>query len=350
MTENRTFGGELLMVPGYAENRWQTVVGLFGDPNNPDPLLVSKFELREGNAPGVNNIFDINRLLQTATHIAAALDTNGHDVMPIALGVKHGNCCGASINADPEIATEEMLDGDPKAIFGGAVMLNFPLTESIASRLLYHNIADGNPKRVIDVVIAPDVDPGVPDFLRRKNGKLRIMTNPVLGSLTRDSLDQAERFRYSRGGEAVVESNYTFVPDLRNDPRLSEQAAKLNPTVERGVLLGWAVGSTSTSNTIALVEGQRLIGNGVGQQSRVDAAELAVHKARQSGHNTIGSVAYSDSYFPFLDGPQVLIDAGIQAVYTSSGSVRDAEIFGAFEAAGVTVLALPDNETRGFVH
>lgn len=350
MSDTRTFGGELLLKPGYAENRWQEVVGLFGNPDNPDPLLVSNFVLEEGSPPGANNIFDINRMLQTGTHIAAALDLNGHEVPSVALGVKHGNPCGASIHEDHETATEEMLDGDGLAIFGGSTMFNFPLSESVADRLLHHRIEPGDPKRPIDVVIAPEVDEGVPDYLSRKRGKLRIMTNPVLGHLTRESLDQADRFRYSRGGEAVIESNYTFVPDFRNDERLWLPGEAPDLELERSILLAWAIGSTSTSNTITLVRNGMLIGNGVGQQDRVSAARIAVEKARRSGHDTGGSVAYSDSFFPFKDGPQVLIDAGIQAIFTSTGSMRDDEVFSTFERGGIRVFALPDAEVRGFYH
>lgn len=348
MADTRFFGGELLMTPGYAENRWQETIGLFGDPNNPNPLLVSKFELREGNIPGHNNLRDIGRMLQTTTHIAAGLEKNGHTVSSIALGVKHGNPCGASIHERAEVATEEMLDGDGQAIFGGSTMFNFAVTEAIADRLIHYKIAPDQPKRPIDVVTAPNVDEGVSAYLSRKNGKLRIMTNPALADLSETSLDTSERFRHMPGGEVLVETNYTFVPNFRKDRRLIGPGETLDPAIERSLLLAWAIGSTSTSNTITLVKDGMLIGNGVGQQDRVTAARLAVTKARNSGHDINGAVAYSDSFFPFVDGPNVLIDAGIQAIFTSSGSIRDKEIFAAFEEGGVRVFALPDDEMRGF--
>ncbi len=345
MADTKTFGGELLMTPGYAENRWQEVLGLYGDPNNPDPLLISKFELQAGSVPGYNNLCDMDRLLQTASHIAAALDYNGHSVPAIALGVKHGNACGASIHDDPEIATQQMVDGDPIAIFGGSTMFNFGVTEQVADELIHHGMEKG--RRLIDTVYAPGMDEGVPEHIARKDGKWRIMTNAALQKIGAKSLDTAKRFRFMRGGEALIQSNYTFIPDFRADERL-QQGEALNATLERYLLLAWAIGSTSNSNTITLVKNGMLIGNGVGQQDRVSAARLAVEKARQSGHDTEGAVAYSDSFFPFTDGPQVLVDAGVQAIFTSSGSRNDDEVFETFENGGVRVVSLPDAEMRGF--
>jgi len=91
-----------------------------------------------------------------------------------------------------------------------------------------------------------------------------------------------------------------------------------------------------------------LIGNGVGQQDRVGCCELALKRARDAGHDPKGAVAYSDSFFPFEDGPQVLADAGIRAIFATSGSMRDGVVKLALDKAGVRFYALPDAEARGF--
>lgn len=114
------------------------------------------------------------------------------------------------------------------------------------------------------------------------------------------------------------------------------------------MVLAWAVGSTSNSNTITLVKGGQLIGNGVGQQDRVGCCELAVKRALDAGHATEGSVAYSDSFFPFPDAPAVLADAGVKAIWATSGSVRDAEIQALCAERGVVLLQVPDTLGRGF--
>jgi phosphoribosylaminoimidazolecarboxamide formyltransferase/IMP cyclohydrolase len=118
----------------------------------------------------------------------------------------------------------------------------------------------------------------------------------------------------------------------------------------RSLVLAWAIGSTSNSNTITLVNSNRLIGNGVGQQDRVSAAELAIKRAQDAGHGhrLKGAVAYSDSFFPFPDGAQKLIDEGVSAILTSSGSVKDEEVFETITEAGVSLYTVPDSAGRGF--
>ena len=132
-----------------------------------------------------------------------------------------------------------------------------------------------------------------------------------------------------------------------NDPRV-EKYGELDQVQERDLLLAWAVGSTSNSNTITLVKDGRLIGNGVGQQDRVGCCELAIKRARDAGHETEGAVAYSDSFFPFPDGPEVLAGAGIKAILASSGSVKDGEVKAMCATHGVTLVMVPDAVGRGF--
>jgi phosphoribosylaminoimidazolecarboxamide formyltransferase/IMP cyclohydrolase len=236
-----------------------------------------------------------------------------------------------------------MLAGDPRAIFGGSVMLNFPITQEVAELLMTHGVETG--KRLLDVVAAADVADDVLASLRRKGGKLRVFTNPALGSLGESSLDTAQRFRYVRGG-MLAQDNYTFVFD-RTSAELERQGEATDST-ERGIVLAWAIGSTSNSNTIALVKGGMLIGNGVGQQDRVSAAELAIKRAGDAGHDVKGAVAYSDSFFPFPDGPEVLAKAGVRAILASRGSVQDKSVLEAMQKEGVVFYTLPDASARGF--
>jgi phosphoribosylaminoimidazolecarboxamide formyltransferase / IMP cyclohydrolase len=127
-----------------------------------------------------------------------------------------------------------------------------------------------------------------------------------------------------------------------------ERFGTLERRQESDLLLAWAVGATSNSNTTTLVRNGQLIGNGVGQQDRVGGCSLAVTRARDAGHEVTGAVAYSDSYFPFPDAPQVLIDAGVGAIFCTSGSVRDEIVLEAMLDAGVAVARLPDRDARGF--
>ncbi len=172
-----------------------------------------------------------------------------------------------------------------------------------------------------------------------------MLENPALASLTAKSLNSETRFRQVRGG-FLRQPNYTYVLDL-HDARI-ERTGALTPEAEKDLLLAWAVGSTSNSNTVCLVKDGQLIGNGVGQQDRVGGCELAIKRAKDARHDTAGAVAYSDSFFPFVDGPQALATAGVKTIFATSGSVRDAEVKAACADAGVSLVMIPDSVARGF--
>jgi phosphoribosylaminoimidazolecarboxamide formyltransferase/IMP cyclohydrolase len=277
------------------------------------------------------------------THIAAAFDLNNEKVPFIAVAVKHGNACGAAVGNDPLIVLGETVMGDPQAIFGGLVMTNFSIDEKNAEVLLKHGLTSG--KRLLDGVIAPNFTEAAITFMRRKADKCRFLSNMTLASLSQSSLDTTNRFRFVRGG-FLLEPNYTYVLNL-SDPQL-ERFGELTEQQKEDILLAWAINATSNSNTITLVKNKMLLGNGVGQQDRVSAAELAIKKAGGAGHDPAGAVAASDSFFPFPDGPQRLTDAGIKVIFATSGSIRDEAVKEVIAKADVTFLRLPDITARGF--
>ncbi|MBI3638569.1 hypothetical protein HY227_02390 [Candidatus Wolfebacteria bacterium] len=328
----------------YGENAWQIPAGLFAAETD-DNLALQKFKLIEGSAPSYNNFCDMDRLLQTITHIAAINESNQKTFPYIAVGGKHGNPCGVSVAKDSSEALRNMLIGDPLAIFGGLVMVNFPIGEEEAKILRQWNMPEGV-KRLLDGVLAPSFSDEAKIELNRKGGKCRLLENPALTLLDKSSLDSALKFRYVRGG-FLRQPNYTFVPDFK-DPDFELVGEKISESEEADILFAWAIGSTSNSNTITLVKNKMLIGNGVGQQDRVGAATLAIARARRSGHDTKGAVAYSDSFFPFPDGIQILIDAGVRVIFASKGSVNDEAIREICRNSGVSLYLLPDSKCRGF--
>ncbi|MFA5810071.1 MAG: hypothetical protein WC935_07025 [Thermoleophilia bacterium] len=328
----------------YGENGWQTPAGLYTTGTG-DPLALDQFTLVAGSAPSYNNLVDLERLTQTGTHVAAAFDSNYGEVPLIALGGKHGNCCGAAIGSRKERTTvlQKMINGDPRAIFGGLVWLNFLVDEAVAELLLSYNVPTG--RRILDGIIAPWFEPAAVEMLRRKGDKCRFLANPALSCLGQNSLDRAPRFRYVRGG-FLLQPNYTYLLDL-NDPAL-EKCPVLGTREERDLLLAWGIGSTSNSNTVTLVYKGSLVGNGVGQQDRVGGCQLAIARAGSAGHETRGCVAYSDSFFPFTDGPEELAQAGIIAILASSGSVRDDAVRAFCREHNVALYLIPDATGRGF--
>lgn len=345
----------------YGENPWQTPAAFYADNRvAADPLGLDQFEHVQGMERSYVNMTDIDRLLQTVTHIAAGFERNFDSVPSIAVGAKHGNACGAGVGDTAVEAIDKMLTGDTRAIFGGVVMLNGPIDEPVAQALMHHAV-DGDKPRLLDGVVGASVTKEALELLSRN--KLRVVVNPALATLGEDSLDRARRQRPVRGG-MLEQPNYNFVLDLADD--YMQTHGDPSDSQKRDMVLAWAVGSTSNSNTITLVKNGQLIGNGVGQQDRVGAGQLALTRTtielpelEERGDKLIlkialdknkldGAAAYSDSFFPFPDGPGLLAKAGIKAILTSSGSVADETVIGSLTDSGVAVMMVPDKTGRGF--
>ena len=338
-------GGKVRQCLCYGENAYQNPAGLYSNkitkPSSNDSLDLANFSLVAGTLPSYINFCDVDRMIQTVTHISAVFTANKRRMPFIAVGCKHGNACGAAIGDDYLTVILNMIRGSTRAIFGGMVMVNFPVNQSVAEKLVFYLMSEGK-RRLLDGVCAPSFSKEAIAILKRKGDRCRLFSN---SSLTFLSLDKAPRFRYVRGG-FLRQSNYTFVLDL-NAPEL-EKIGQATIQQEDDLLLAWAIGSTSNSNTITLVRDNYLIANAVGQQDRVGACALAVERAREAGHETEGAVAYSDSFFPFVDGPEVLAEAGIKVVLASSGSIRDEEVKRFCKEKGIVLYLIPDKIGRGF--
>jgi phosphoribosylaminoimidazolecarboxamide formyltransferase/IMP cyclohydrolase len=360
-TEISGFTARLNEPAKYGENPWQAPAAFYADNRvNVDPLGLDQFEHVKGMERSYVNMTDIDRLLQTVIHTAAGFDRNFGNVPYIAVGVKHGNACGAGV-ADTSVgAVKKMLEGDTRAIFGGVVMINGEIDKTVAETLMHHAMDNDRP-RLLDGVIGASVTDEALELLSRN--KLRVVVNPALSNLGEKSLDRTRRQRPVRGG-TLEQPNYDFVIDLK--AAYMQTYGEVTEQQKQDMVLGWAVGATSNSNTIALVKDGRLIGNGVGQQDRVGAAQLALTRATnefpeltEQGGSIIlkvaldkaklsGATAYSDSFFPFPDGPELLAKAGVKAILTSSGSVGDKQVVETLTKAGVGVMMVPDKAGRGF--
>lgn len=345
----------------YGENPQQAEAAFYADNRvAADPLGLDQFKHVQGMERSFINMTDIDRLLQTVTHAAAGFEVNFGKVPFIAVGVKHGNACGAAVADTAVEAIQKMLTGDTRAIFGGVVMVNAPIDKEVAETLMHHAMKGDRP-RLLDGAIGSSVTDEALEILSRN--KLRVVVNPALDSLGADSLDKSRRLRPVRGG-TLEQPNYDFVLNLKAD--YMQAHGEVSEQQKRDMILGWAVGATSNSNTISLVKNGQLIGNGVGQQDRVGAGQLALTRTTNEMpeltevgdiiHLTVkldrskldGATAYSDSFFPFTDGPELLAKAGIKAILTSSGSVGDPEVIKTLTNTGVFVMMVPDKVGRGF--
>ncbi|MEK9182655.1 MAG: hypothetical protein AAB809_01100 [Patescibacteria group bacterium] len=349
--------GEKKIECSYGENAYQKPARLYkmsrSNLDIGDELAIHNWNLVAGSSMSYNNVCDLDRMMQTMTHIGAGFEKNFNKVPEIAVGAKHGNACGAGVAENKIEAIDKMLQGDLRAIFGGCVMLNFPVDEKIAKELM-NKFCESN-RRLLDVIAAPSFTPEAVEILSRKKGKCRLLANPAIEKAGVSSLDVRKRFRYVRGG-FIEQPNYTFLPAI------APTMEGVPESILKDVVLAWAIGCTSNSNTITIVKEGRLYGNGVGQQDRVGAAKLAIFRADDAalfgqGLKSAGgeikadlenAVAYSDSFFPFPDAPEVLINRGIKTIFSTSGSVNDEKIIDLCKAKSVNLVMIPDSEARGF--
>lgn len=342
---NTTFAGivgEKIADVRYGENPWQKGYGLYADmcPTD-DPLGVRHWQTIAGN-PGHVNYTDVDRMLHTFTHIAEGLVKNQlRTDLFIAIGAKHGNPCGAAFSPKAEFALERMLEGNLKSIFGGTVLTNFTITAEHAQILRTHKQTKG--KRIFDLIVAPGFTPEAIDILNRKDEACKMIAIPGLSNLEQCRISTEKLLRPVRGG-FLLQDNYSYVLDCF----AASDTTLLSHRIAYNMVLAWAVNATSNSNTITIVDDDKLIGNGTGQADRVECCELAIKRVKDAGHEIEGATVCSDSFFPFVDGPEVLIQAGVNVILGNSGSIKDNEVQAYCEQKGCMLLLIPNAEGRGF--
>jgi phosphoribosylaminoimidazolecarboxamide formyltransferase/IMP cyclohydrolase len=303
--------GKLAIKCKYGENPWQTPAALFATDND-DPLALHRFDLVEGADPSYINFTDFNRCLQAMTHVIAAFRVNRIKAKYFAVIVKHGNAIGASYGNSKTEVIKKTLAGNPRAAWGGILITNFTIGEAEAELLRTYLIK--KQQRILDGVLTPAITIGAISILKRAQGLCRIMINKELRN---PALDVSTIIHTVRGG-FLRQPNFEYVFNFKHDK--VDQYGRLARRKKTDLLLAWALCSTSSSNTITIVNNCMLIGNGTGQDDRVGAAQLAIRKARTFKHLLKGAVCCSDSFFPYVDGPRALVQAGIIAILTVSGS------------------------------
>ena len=260
----------------------------------------------QGKELSYNNLLDVDAALRCVREFEE----------PAAAVVKHRTLCGLACAAAPGDAYDRAHAGDPESAFGGAVGLNRPLDRALAERLC---------ATFLEVIVAPSVEPAAREILRAK-ANLRVLT------VSWPPDGPAVECRQLSVGWLLQE------PDrLGLDPATLRVATARAPTdAERGTLgFAWAAVKHVLSNGIVLAGGRATLGIGQGQPSRVGAVRLAI---QQAGARSRGAVAASDGFFPFQDGVELLAKAGITAVIQPGGSIRDAEVSAAADAAGMAML------------
>lgn len=261
------------------------------------------------------------------TDADAALRAAYDQIEPAVAIIKHANPCGIAIGSNIAEAYLKAHACDPVSAFGGVVAANRTVTKSMATSLV---------DVFTEVIIAPEYELEALELLKQKSN-LRILTTEMktYGPLEPRSVS---------GGLLVQSAD--LINDQGDDPKNWRQVS--GPPVSLEVLVdlnfAWRAVRAVKSNAILLAKDGASVGVGMGQVNRVDSAKLAVTRA---GERAIGSVAASDAFFPFADGLQILIAAGVSAVVSPGGSVRDDEVIAAAAQAN---LPLFFTGTRHFSH
>jgi phosphoribosylaminoimidazolecarboxamide formyltransferase/IMP cyclohydrolase len=241
---------------------------------------------------------------------------------PACAIVKHNNPCGCALGRTARDAYERAFASDPVSAYGGVIALNRPVDEACAQALS---------KQFIEVLLAPAFEPEALEVLtQKKNVRLLelpdwpepaggLEAKPVIGGLLVQDRDEVSETADQMSVMTTKQPSDAEWQDMR---------------------FAWQVCRHVRSNAIVIARDGATIGIGAGQMSRVDAVNIAIEKARAGQPDLLaGSSLASDAFFPFADGPQLAIDAGVTAIIQPGGSVRDEEVVAAADAAGVAMVA-----------
>jgi phosphoribosylaminoimidazolecarboxamide formyltransferase/IMP cyclohydrolase len=272
--------------------------------------VLSQVEQLHGKELSYNNLNDLS---------AARLLTREF-ALPACVIVKHANPCGVAVAATIEEAYEKALASDPVSAYGGIVVLNRQVTAELGSRLA---------EQFVEVLLAPGYDDGALETLKRK-AAIRILFD---GERRRAEAGERD-YKRVLGGLLVQDRDFDI------EDREGMNVVCGDPSEEQwgDLLFAWRVSKHVTSNAIVLVNGLQTVGIGAGQQSRVDAVRIALEKAEEHGHHLEGAGLASDAFFPFADGPQLALVAGVRAIIQPGGSKRDAEVVAAVQEAGACMV------------
>ena len=274
-------------------------------------------EQLQGKQMSYNNFVDADAALR------AAYD---HEQPCIAI-IKHANPCGIAVGADIVEAYRKALATDPVSAFGGVVAANREIDAETATAMA---------EVFTEVLVAPSIEPAARELLSAKKN-LRVLT------VAPGFHEPRAEYRAISGGLLLQHSDQ--IDAAGDDPGAWKLACgDVDDSTLADLAFAWRACRSVKSNAILLAADGAAVGVGMGQVNRVDSARLAVLRA---GERAAGSVAASDAFFPFPDGLQVLIDAGVRAVVQPGGSVRDEEVIAAAADAGITMYL---TGTRHFWH
>jgi phosphoribosylaminoimidazolecarboxamide formyltransferase/IMP cyclohydrolase len=272
--------------------------------------VLSQIQQHHGKQLSFNNLLDLDAVRKLIGDFSDD---------PACVIVKHNNPCGAALGDGPLQAYERAFATDPLSAFGGVIAFNRPIDRATAEKLS---------EQFVEVLFAPGYDDDALEVLTRKPS-IRILEN----NERRTAMVAEPDIKQVMGGLLVQDRDIEFA-----DRTEMEIATQREPTPEewRDLLFAWQICKHVRSNAIVLAKDQATAGIGAGQMSRVDSVRLAVDKSRLESLQ--GAVLASDAFFPFSDGPEIAIGAGITAIIQPGGSRNDPQVREAADAAGIAMV------------
>jgi len=293
---------ELKQTLRYGENSHQAAA-LYADPAGHGIAQATQLG---GKEMSYNNYVDADAALRSAYDF---------DQPAVAI-IKHANPCGIAVADDIAEAHRKAHECDPVSAYGGVIAANRTVTLAMAETV----------KGIFtEVLIAPGYEPEALELLQTKKN-LRILQLPE------DYARALTEFRQISGGVLVQDTDR--FNEFTSEGWTLVAGEEADAATRADLEFAWKACRAVKSNAILLAHDGASVGVGMGQVNRVDSCHLAVTRA---GDRARGSVAASDAFFPFADGAQILIDAGVRAIVQPGGSIRDEEVVEAAKAAGVTM-------------
>ncbi len=306
----------------YGENPHQEAA-FYKDNLQDDSLGLGNYEIIQGKETSFNNYLDLDAGLQ-------AISLIGQD-KPACVILKHTNPCGAAVAHTIEDTFQKAwFEGDPLAAFGGVILFNRVVTKSLAKQMVQD-------KKFFEIIASPGFEKEAL-VVFSKRPKLQLLVNK---SLLKPFISKYKEVKKIRGGYLVqdVDAYELTKKDFKCVTKKKPSAKQIED-----LILAWRISQVSKSNCVVAVRDGVLVASGVGQQDRKRCCELCVRKAVKP---LTGAVAATDGFFPFRDGPDILIKAGIKAIIQPGGSIRDQDTIDACNESEVTMIM---TGVRAFKH
>ena len=276
---------------------------------------IRDLEQLSGKELSFNNLLDLDAGLLAV----APWSASGADRAACAI-IKHTTPCGIALGRSPREAYERAFATDRTSAFGSVIAFNVTVDRAAAEAMR---------ELFVEVVVAPAfANDAVAVFREKKN--LRVVRLPT---------GEAAGWDWKRIRGGFLAQQRSRIEQVMDETRWQVMTKRPPSDLEwRDLRFAWTAVGAVKSNAILLARDEAAIGIGAGQMSRVDASFLAIHKARQQGHDPQGAVLASDAFFPFPDGVEEAARAGVRAIIQPGGSVKDAEVVAAADQAGLAMV------------